>query len=35
MLKKGEEDRAGLDISDLIREVMRLVQGELMTHSQA
>ena len=29
MLKKGEEERARLDINDLIREVMRLVQGEL------
>ena len=29
MVKKGEEERARLDINDLIREVMRLVQGEL------
>ena len=29
MLKKGEEERARLDMNDLIREVMRLVQGEL------
>ena len=29
MLKKGEQERARLDINDLIREVMRLVQGEL------
>ena len=29
MLKKGEGERAPLDINDLIREVMRLVQGEL------
>ena len=29
MPKKGEEERARIDINDLIREVMRLVQGEL------
>ena len=29
MLKKGEQKRARTDINDLIREVMRLVQGEL------
>jgi C4-dicarboxylate-specific signal transduction histidine kinase len=29
MLKKGEEDRAPLDINDLIREVMSLVQSDL------
>jgi len=29
MLKKDEQERARLDINDLIREVMRLVQGEL------
>jgi C4-dicarboxylate-specific signal transduction histidine kinase len=29
MLKKGEQERAGLDINDLIREVMSLVQGDL------
>ena len=29
MLKKGEQERARLDINDLIREVMTLVQGDL------
>ena len=29
MLKKGEQERAWLDINDLIREVMSLVQGDL------
>ena len=29
MLKKGEQERARLDINDLIREVMSLVQGDL------
>ena len=29
MLKKGEQERARLDINDLIRELMTLVQGDL------
>ena len=29
MLKKGEQERSRLDINDLIRELMALVQGDL------